>query len=54
MVRMNAGRGIQRQHTQPETTDKVFTSTMKEMKEVTKTYKPPYFPIGDTQAIFKK
>jgi hypothetical protein len=54
MVRMNVGQGIQRQHPQSETPDKVFINTMQEIKGAIKTYKPPYFPIGDTQAIFKK
>ena len=51
---MNAAGGIHRQHDQPEAPDKVFISTMQEKNEGIKTYKPPYFPIGDTQAIFKK
>jgi hypothetical protein len=54
MVKMNAARGIQRQQPQSETPDQVFINTIQEIKGAIKTYKPPYFPIGDTQAIFKK
>ena len=54
MAKMNTTGEIHRQHARSEAQDKVFISPMEKIKEATKTYKPPYFPIGDTQAIFKK
>jgi hypothetical protein len=40
--------------TPPEISDKVSISTGQEVNEALKVENPPYFPIGDTQAIFKK
>jgi hypothetical protein len=38
----------------PEISDKVSISTGQEVNEALKVESPPYFPIGDTQAIFKE
>jgi hypothetical protein len=38
----------------PEISDKVSISTEQEINEALKVENPPYFPLGDTQAIFKK
>jgi hypothetical protein len=38
----------------PEISDKVSLSTEREVNEALKVENPPYFPLGDTQAIFKK
>jgi hypothetical protein len=59
---MNNDPRIIKQVLQPETPDKVSISTAQGIEETRKTQineairldKPPFFPIGDTQAIFKK
>ena len=53
-IHMNNNPGIRKQVPRPETPDKVSISTAEEIKEALKLDNPPYFPIGDTQAIFKK
>jgi hypothetical protein len=40
--------------TPPEISDKVSINIEQEISEALKVENPPYFPIGDTQAIFKK
>ena len=39
---------------QPEKSDEVSIRTEQKVNEALKVENPPYFPIGDTQAIFKK
>ena len=37
-----------------ETSDKVLIGSEREVNEALKVENAPYFPIGDTQAIYKK
>lgn len=37
-----------------EESDKISISIKQEKNEVLKVESPPYFPIGDTQAIYRK
>jgi hypothetical protein len=53
-IHVNNNSGIKKQVLRHEATDKVSISTAQEIKEALKLDNPPYFPLGDTQAIFKK
>ena len=53
-VHMNDNPMTRKQVLQPEAPYKVSISTAQEINEAIKLDKPPYFPIGDTQGIFKK
>jgi hypothetical protein len=53
-LHMNNHPIAKRQVTLPEKIDKVSISSEHEVNEALKVEKPPYFPIGDTQSIFKK
>jgi hypothetical protein len=43
-----------KENTPVEISDKVSISAEREVNEALKVDKPPYFPIGDTQAIYRK
>jgi hypothetical protein len=53
-IHMNNHPITKRRATLPEKTDRVSISPTREVNEALKVENPPYFPIGDTQAIFKK
>jgi hypothetical protein len=53
-IHMNNHPVTRKRVTPTEISDKVSISTEQEVNEALKVDNPPYFPIGDTQAIFKK
>jgi hypothetical protein len=53
-IHMNIHPITKRQVTLPEIIDTVSISSEHEVNEALKVETPPYFPIGDTQSIFKK
>jgi hypothetical protein len=53
-IHMNNHPITKKQVTLPEKIDKASISSDREVNEALKVENPPYFPIGDTQSIFKK